>query len=136
MCISHRCYLQNHYHCSPCPYSEVNELAVVGAFRSSLHVLLDAYPNTFQDDEEILRKHRDGTALVGPIVASAVRYRYREKQILLHALDFLSHHEQAVLNGSVLFQLELKAQERIVANQQAEAHRLFMEEVQVDESPL
>ena len=106
-------------------------MAVVSAFRGSLNVLLDAYPNTFKDDEEILRKHHEGSTLVGPIVASAVRYRYREKQILLHALDFLSHHEQAVLNGSVLFQLELKAQERIMANQQAEAHRLFMEDVQV-----
>jgi hypothetical protein len=110
--------------------SEVNELAVVSAFRNSLQVLLGSYPHTQDEDEEILRKREAGLVQLGPVVTSAVRYRLREKRLLSSALSFLDAHEAAVLNGTVPFQLELKARERLQANEEEEARRLFMQQVQ------
>ena len=111
--------------------SEVNEVAVVTSFRNSLNILLGGYPQTHEEDVTLLQTHAtSGGTTLGPVVASAVRYRLREKRILLSALEFLDDHEEAVRNGSVVFQLELKARERVEANERAEQHRLFMEQVQ------
>lgn len=49
---------------------------------------------------------------------------------MLSALDFINDHEAAVLNGSVPFQLEIKAKEREEANKREEEHRRFVAEVQ------
>lgn len=123
--------------------SVTNELSVIGAFRTSLHRLLDSYPTSSGDDEEILKvqsedkmQGRDrgkggrGGGDPGPILTSVVRLRLREKNILLSALYFLEDHERAVDNGTVPFQLELKAQERLDANRREEERQQFILEVQ------
>ena len=53
----------------------------------------------------------------------------REKEILHSALDFIGLHEERVQNGTVLFQLELKAQERIDADLREAEHKKFLEEI-------
>lgn len=115
-----------------------NEIAVVRAFENSLHSLLGAYPHTADEDRKILRKrelmkegnNEDGSDNIGHIIMSAVRLRLREKEMLQSALSFLADHELAIMNGTIPFQLELKAQERIEANLREEEHQRFIADVQ------
>jgi hypothetical protein len=109
--------------------SDHNEYNVVNALRNSIHGLLASYPTTSEEDEELLKEHADGTSSLGAIVISAIQLRYREKDILHSALSFLSDHEEKVRNGSVPFQLELKALERVEANLREAEHKKFVEEV-------
>ena len=141
--------------------SEVNELAMTGAFKNSLHRLLDSYVTTSQEDSDILEKQDeindrhggdndddrddrndrdekdsnggdggDKVSLLGPVLTSVIRLRLREKKILLSALSFLDIHEKAIHNGTVPFQLNLKAQERIDANRREEERQKFLLEIQ------
>ena len=126
-----------------------NELAVVRAFENSLHSLLGAYPHTADEDRKILRKKElmkeregggeggegeegegQGEGKIGHIIMSAVRLRLREKEMLQSTLTFLADHELAIMNGTIPFQLELKAQERIEANLREEEHQRFIADVQ------
>lgn len=109
--------------------SEHNEISVIQALRNSLHGLLASYPSTVDEDVELLDKYKEGKQDFGPISLAGIQLRFREKSILHGALGFLDDHETAVKNGSVLFQIELKAQERIEADLREEAHKKFVEEV-------
>jgi hypothetical protein len=112
---------------------------VVHALRSSIHGLLASYPTTAEEDLRLIQAAEGGEGggggggggegSVGPILLSSYHLRYREKQILHDALNFLERHEQLVLNGSISFQLELKAQERAEADLRDAAHKRFVEEV-------
>jgi hypothetical protein len=66
---------------------------------------------------------------VGPVTLAAYRLRFREKEILHSALQYLDEHEAKILNGSVVFQIEMKAQERLEADIRAAEHARFIEEV-------
>lgn len=66
---------------------------------------------------------------IGPVTLAAYRLRYREKEILYSALAYLDAHEEKVRNGSVVFQLAMKAQERVEADLRAAEHAKFVEEV-------
>lgn len=120
--------------------SEVNELHVVTALRNSIYGLLASYPTTLEEDELILSnndKMDDDDASttasapsLGPIMTAAVTLRLREKSILYSALDFLKDHEAAVRNGSVPFQLELKALERVQADLREAEHKKFVADIQ------
>jgi hypothetical protein len=59
-----------------------------------------------------------------------MKLRVREKDILYSALSTLESHEAAIRNGSVPFQLALKAQERVEADIRAEEHKAFMAQIQ------
>lgn len=110
--------------------SEPNEMSVINALRNSIFGLLASYPTTSDDDKALIeRAEADTASTVGPILLNSYYLRFREKQILHDALQFLEVHEQAVLNGSVPFQLELKAMERLEANLREEAHKKYLEEV-------
>jgi hypothetical protein len=110
--------------------SERNEMSVITALRSSVHGLLASYPTTMEEDQRLLRDIDAGVSSLGPITAAAVKLRVREKDILHSALAVLDDHEAAVNNGTVPFQLAMKAQERIEEDIRAEAHKKFMAEVQ------
>lgn len=109
--------------------SETNELAVVQALRNSIHGLLASYPTTSEEDAAILRDNEEGVQVIGPIMAGAISLRFREKEILHTALEFLEEHEGKVRSGNVTFQLEQKALERAQADIRAAEHKKFMEEV-------
>jgi hypothetical protein len=133
--------------------SETNELNVINALRGSIHGLLASYPTTVEMDESILKQYEsaaqdaelgdvgdggvdgdgdDGAGRGrggGPILRGAVRLRLREKTILLSALESLAAHEMAVLNGSIPFQLALKAQERVEATERERVMREYVEEI-------
>lgn len=104
--------------------SENNELDMVNALRASLTSLLGSYPTTMAEDAAILRDNTLGT-----ITMHAIGLRYREKEILMNAMAFLDEHERAVGNGTVPFQLALKALEREAANQRDIEHKAFVENV-------
>lgn len=118
--------------------SENNERNVVTALRSSIFSLLASYPTTRQEDQEIIDDYLKGKSTegidddsaLGAIAYSAVQLRAREKDILLSALDFLDGHEKAIENGTVPFQLELKAEERVAADLAAEEHKKYVAEIQ------
>ena len=65
----------------------------------------------------------------GPVMLAAVQLRVREKRILYSALRLLDEHEAAVRNGTVPFQLELKAQERVAADLREAERQRFLDEV-------
>lgn len=109
--------------------SITNELNVVSALRNSINGLLSSYPTTIEEDRRIINEAEEGITEIGPITTSAVRLRYREKEILFSALNFLSDHEEKVMNGTIMFQLALKAQERLEADRRDEEHKKFVEEV-------
>jgi hypothetical protein len=109
--------------------SEPNERSVVTALRNSVHGLLASYPNTLEEDLRVLRDVDAGVSEEGPIMVAAVRLRVREKEILHNALAFLAQHEQRIANGTVPFQLALKAQERVQADLREAEHKLFMEQI-------
>lgn len=117
--------------------SETNEMNVVNALRSSIHNLLTTYPNSIDEDQSILLNidltnsdyHSDND--FGPIMSNAILLRYREKQILYNALDFLDVHEEGVKNGSVTYQLEMKARERAESDIRAAEYAKFVEEVKM-----
>lgn len=109
--------------------SEPNELNVVTALRNSMHGLLASYPTTLEEDMRIIRDVDSGVSDVGPIMSAAVKLRAREKDILFSALGFLDSHEAAVRNGTVPFQLAMKAQERVDADIREAEHKLFMAQV-------
>lgn len=98
---------------------------VVSAFRSSVGGLIASYPTSLEEDRASL--HEDIS--LGPIMREAVRLKIREKELLHSALDFLDEHEQAVVNGSVPFQLALKMKEREASDRREEAHKAFVAEV-------
>lgn len=110
--------------------SEPNELLVINALRNSVHGLLASYPHTREEDARILRDVDSGVSTAGPVLVAAVKLRAREKDILYSALQVLEDHEAGVKNGTVPFQLALKAQERIDADVREAEHKLFMAEVQ------
>ena len=101
-----------------------NEMNVVKALRTSIGGLLNAYPTTLEQDHEALRDLSLGT-----IMREAVKVRLREKEMIISSLAFLDDYEQAVVNGSVPFQLLLKMKEREESDRREAAHRRFMEEV-------
>eukprot|EP01036_Dinobryon_divergens_P028302 gene28302-37233_t len=111
--------------------SEPNEMSVINALRASIHGLLASYPSTSEEDQALIDRAEGGedASTVGPILLNSYYLRFREKQILHDALQFLEVHEQRVLNGSIPFQLELKAMERLEANLREEAHKKYLEEV-------
>lgn len=106
-----------------------NELDVVTALRSSLHSLLGSYPTTVDEDKELINRYDDGVDEIGDITLNAIILRYKEKEILLNALDWLDEHEAKVKNGTVPFQLELKAKERVEADLRDAEHKKFVEQV-------
>ena len=110
--------------------SEPNELIVINALRNSVHGLLASYPSTREEDARILRDVEAGVSSAGPVFVAAVKLRSREKDILFSALSFLDDHEAGVKNGTVPFQLALKAQERVDADIREAEHKLFMEQIQ------
>jgi len=107
--------------------SESNEMMVIEAFRSIVHQMLSGYPNTIEEDEEIMNTSFESD--VGPMMISAVRLRLREKLLLKEVLSFLDDHEQAVRNSSVIFQLEQRKIEREAADNRLEAHKQFIDEI-------
>jgi hypothetical protein len=119
--------------------SFTNEIAVVNALRSSIYNLLGSYPTTIETDIDIINNYEktkvddnnedNNNIIFGPITYAAMRLRYREKQILHSALNFLYDHEQAVFNGTIIFQLALKAQERIEADLREIEHKKFLQNV-------
>jgi hypothetical protein len=109
--------------------SPQNELNVLSALKSSIHTLIGSYPTNIQDDSKILLSIEEGNAEYGPIMSNAIKLRYREKEILYSAISYLEDYESAVHNGSVTFQLELKAKEREEANIRQAEHEKFVEEV-------
>lgn len=109
--------------------NEHNEMNVVNALRNSINGLLSSYPNTLEEDLHMLNDIQNGDVEYGPIMISAIQLRLREKQLLYSALDFLLNHEDAVNNGTISFQLEIKKQERIQADIRAAEHKRFMEDV-------
>jgi hypothetical protein len=91
-----------------------------------------------EDDESSKQKRKnhkktqsqeEGETTVGPVTLAAYRLRFREKEILHSALQFLDEHEAKIRNGSVVFQIEMKAQERIEADARAVERAKFVEEV-------
>jgi hypothetical protein len=108
-----------------------NEMNVVNALRNSIHSLIASYPTNLEDDAKILDELKEGNNRYdyGPIMINAIHLRQREKEILYTALDFLDDHEKAVSNGTVVFQLEMKARERLAADLREAAHKKFLEEV-------
>jgi hypothetical protein len=110
--------------------SERNELSVVTALRSSVNGLLVSYPTSYEEDQRLLREVDAGVSSMGPIMTAAVKLRAREKEILLSALTVLDTHEAAVQNGTVPFQLALKAQQRVEEDLRVLEHKAFMEQIQ------
>jgi hypothetical protein len=132
--------------------SETNELNLIKTFENSINSLLYGYLTTFQKDMDILHVYngdgieegmgREGEEdedegenevdnnRLGPIVISIVRLRSREKEMLLKTLEFLKDYEDKIRKGLVIFQLELKAKERIEANLREIEHQRFIDEVQ------
>lgn len=110
--------------------SESNELGVINAMRKSIKSLLSTYVTTVEEDEEILsmqtNKQHDK---LGSIMLGAVKMRLREKQLLHSAIAYMDEREEAVKNGSVVFQIELKARERVEASRREEQYQLYLEEV-------
>jgi hypothetical protein len=109
-----------------------NENNVITALRSSLISMLGSYPTTKDEDHEILLDARAGIKFAdyGPVTLGAISLRLREKELLHSALEWLDRHQEKVSAGNMTFQLEQKALERAEADKRAEAHRLFIEEVQ------
>jgi len=102
--------------------SAQNEALVVDAFRSSLSGLLNSYPSTVEEDEQLLASENSGTVLRG-----AIQLRLNEKRLLQSVLTFLDDHEESCRNGTVQFQLEDKRRERILAEERHAALRSFQE---------
>lgn len=109
--------------------SEHNEMQVIEALRNSANGLLSAYPNTVEEDLTLLRDVEDGTLDIGPILHASYKFRFREKSILLNALEFLENYEEKVKNGTVSFQLELKRKEREEADIRSAAHKKFVQDI-------
>lgn len=110
--------------------SEPNEMLVINALRDSIYGLLESYPSTAEEDLEIIERNFDELEPgIGPVTLAAIQLRYREKQVLYSGLKFLEEHESKVKNGSVLFQLAIKAQERLEADIRAAEYKKFVEEV-------
>lgn len=137
--------------------SVTNEENVVSALRSSIHGLLRSYPTTAEEDEELLQQaalEAESEAKVqvdvndennnneggkgetrkeepkfGPVRTAAIGLRYREKDILNSALIFLDEHEAKIKNGSIPYQLAMKALERVEADRQFAEHEKFVAEI-------
>jgi hypothetical protein len=109
-----------------------NELSVISAFRSSLNTMLKAFSTSQDEDREILREFDSATkSSLGPIYASAVRLRLREKALMLSAIEFLDSYEESVHSGAVEFQLEMKIKEREVEDLREKERQKFAEEVKL-----
>jgi hypothetical protein len=106
-----------------------NELNVVHALRNSITGLLASYPTTIEEDRRLLTQVEEGITEMGPIITSAVRLRYREKEILFSAIDVLQRHEESIHAGNVTFQLAMKALERLEMDRRDAEHKKFVEEV-------
>jgi hypothetical protein len=115
--------------------SESNELIVIKTFENSINSLLYGYLTTISEDIDILQDYN--TILeegrenrLGPIGISIVRLRLREKKMLLKTLEFLQDYEEKIHKGLVVFQLELKAKERIEVNLREKEQQRFIDEIQ------
>lgn len=109
-----------------------NELSVISAFRSSLYTMLKAFSTSQEEDREILREYDSGISSgLGPIHASAVRLRLREKALMISAIEFLDSYEESVKTGAVEFQLEMKIKEREVEDLREKERQKFAEEVKM-----
>jgi hypothetical protein len=71
---------------------------------------------------------------MGPIQYNAILLRKKEKDILYSSLSFLDNHEAKVRNGSIPFQLELKAMERVEADLREAEYQKFVSEVKAKAS--
>ncbi len=109
--------------------SHRNEMDVISALRSSINSLIGSYPTTVEEDLALLKQMEEGFAEFGPVMANALRLRYREKDILYSDLKWLDEHEERVNNGSVAYQLEIKARERVEADLREAEHQKFVAEV-------
>jgi len=115
--------------------SESNELIVVKTFENSINSLLYGYLTTYSEDINILQDYNtiigeQGENRLGPIAISIVRLRLREKRMLLKTLEFLQDYEEKIHKGLIIFQLELKAKERIEANLREIEQQRFIDEIQ------
>lgn len=107
-----------------------NERNVIGALKASLQGMLHGYPTTVEEDRELLLDNRAGVgAQLGQVMQGVVKMRLREKELLLSALHFLDLHEEAINNGTVVFQLEEKARQRAEADERERAHQEFLAEI-------
>jgi hypothetical protein len=88
--------------------SELNEKAVINSLRHSFFSALSNYPTSYDDDQQKYESLRNADT----IYAKILLLRMREKELLLSAMQYLDEYESMVNNGSVLYQLEMKARER------------------------
>lgn len=113
--------------------SQPNELLVINALRNSIHGLLSNYPTTIYEDLKLMQRYENNdipTEEVGPVTYNAVKLRYREKEILQSAVEFLADYEAAVNNNTVAYQIELKLEERKQADLREAARQEFLALVQ------
>lgn len=108
-----------------------NELNVIEAFRSTLYNLLSSYPTSPEEDRAVLREAEqcEKDCEHGPIYLGAIRLRLREKELLQATLDFLDDHENKTVNNEIPFQLDIKRQEREIADRIAAEHAAFVAEI-------
>jgi hypothetical protein len=117
--------------------SEHNEMKVIGALRSSILSMLGSYPTTMSEDEELIKSATDGNTNsnsnndIGPILLAAYQIRYREKDILKGAMEFLDDYQTNVTTGNVTFQIELKRKEREEADLREIIRKAFITDVKV-----
>eukprot|EP01039_Chlorochromonas_danica_P003198 gene3198-3501_t len=116
--------------------SERNEKDVISALRGSLQSLLSSYPTTMEEDLSLIRRHQEKEgpeeqieSTAGKVTLQAYFLRYREKDIIYSALNHLELHEEKMRNGSLVYQIEMKAQERREADLRTEEHKKFIEKV-------
>ena len=57
--------------------SPTNEQAVIHALRGTLYSMLNAYPTTIQEDRLKLGQVEEGRRVMGPVMLSAVKLRFR-----------------------------------------------------------
>lgn len=106
--------------------SSNNEALVMNAFRTSVQGLLSGYPTSREEDKVMLAAGGMGSVLRG-----AIQLRMREKEMLYSILDFITEHELACSNGSVVFQLEEKVKQRLEADERQAEHARFKEKIQI-----
>lgn len=114
--------------------SETNELLVVQAFTDTLHRMLEAYPSTIEEDDQLIEAYlndHSGSSDVGAIMVGALQLRRREKELIVNTIEALKIHVEEItaVNSTFVFQLDLKRQEREEADKREAAHLKFMEEV-------
>lgn len=103
--------------------SEANEFETSDIFDDNFEFNNETANDSNADDDSDSRKH------YGDIIVKSIQLRYKEKELLYSALDFLSRHEDKINHGNVTFQLELKSLEREQANLRQIEHEKFMEQI-------